>query len=97
MLSTFLTPPGAFGFKTAFDEDYARFSPGFLLEREFLGALHRFGIDWCDSCASANHEIMNRIWCERRQVGRVSIAIGGPLRRAAFSQILRKEIAEVYA
>ena len=97
MLSTFLTPPGAFGFKTAFDEDYSRFSPGFLLEREFLGALRRFGIDWCDSCAAADHEVMNRIWRERRRVGRVSIAIGGPLRRAAFSQILRKEIAEVYA
>jgi hypothetical protein len=93
MLSTFLTPPGAFGFKTAFDEDYAQFSPGFLLEREFLTALQRFGISWCDSCAAANHSVMDRIWCERRPVGRVSIAIGGPLRRAAFSRLLRKEMA----
>jgi len=93
MLSTFLTPPGAFGFKTAFDEDYARFSPGFLLEREFLTALHRFDISWCDSCAAANHSVMDLIWCERRPLGRVSIAIGGPLRRAAFRQLLRKELA----
>jgi CelD/BcsL family acetyltransferase involved in cellulose biosynthesis len=95
MLSTFLTPPGAFGFKTAFDEDYARFSPGFLLEREFLTALQRFGISWCDSCATANHSVMDRIWCERRSLGRVSIAIGGSIRRAAFSQILRKELASL--
>lgn len=93
MLSTFLAPPGAFGFKTAYDEDFARFSPGFLLEREFLTALHRFDIRWCDSCAAADHSVMNRIWYERRLVGRVSIAIGGPLRRAAFSQLLRKETA----
>lgn len=93
MLSTFLTPPGAFGFKTAFDEDFARFSPGFLLEREFLTALRRFGISWCDSCAAANHSVMDRIWYERRPLGRVSIAIGGPLRRAAFNQLLRKELA----
>jgi len=93
MLSTFLTPPGAFGFKTAFDEDYSRFSPGFLLEREFLTALKRFDVDWCDSCAAADHSVMNRIWSERRPFGRVSIAIGGPLRRAAFSRILRKEMA----
>ena len=93
MLSTFLTPPGAFGFKTAFDEDYARFSPGFLMEREFLTALRRFDISWCDSCAAANHSVMDRIWYERRPLGRVSIAIGGPLRRAAFSQLLRKEMA----
>ena len=93
MLSTFLTPPGAFGFKTAFDEDYARFSPGFLLEREFLSALGRFGILWCDSCAAADHSVMNQIWYERRRVGRVSIAIGGPLRRTAFRHLLRKETA----
>lgn len=95
MLSTFLTPPGAYGFKTAFDEDYAQFSPGFLLEREFLNALKRFDIDWCDSCAAANHSVMDRIWCERRPLGRVSIAIGGSFRRAAFSQLLRKELASL--
>ena len=93
MLSTFLTPPGAFGFKTAFDEAHARFSPGLLLEREFLTALHRFDIDWCDSCAAPDHPVMNRIWQERRPLGRVSIAIGGPLRRATFSRILRRETA----
>jgi hypothetical protein len=93
MLSTFLTPPGAFGFKTAFDEELARFSPGILLEREFLTALDRFDIRWCDSCASPDHSVMNRIWQERRPLGRISIAIGGPLRRAAFAQLLRKETA----
>jgi CelD/BcsL family acetyltransferase involved in cellulose biosynthesis len=93
MLSTFLTPPGAFGFKTAFDEDYSRFSPGFLLEREFLTALDRREFSWCDSCAAADHSVMDRIWHERRQVGRVSIAIGGPLRRTAFRQLLRQETA----
>ena len=95
MLSNFLTPPGAFGFKTAFDEDYARFSPGLLLEREFLTALHRFDLDWCDSCAAADHSVMNRFWQERRPIGRVSVAIGGPLRRAAFGPILRMEMARL--
>lgn len=93
MLSTFLTPPGAFGFKTAFDEDYARFSPGLLLEREFLHALKRFDIDWCDSCAAPNHSVMNRMWQERRRLGRISISIGGPLRRTTFGQVLRREMA----
>lgn len=91
MLSTFLTPPGAFGFKTAFDEAYARFSPGILLESEYLGVLKRFGVAWSDSCAAADHSVMNRIWLERRPIGRVSVAIGGPVRRALFNQILRKE------
>ena len=93
MLSTFLAPPGAFGFKTAFDEEFARFSPGLLLEREFLGALERFDLAWCDSCAAPDHSVMNRIWRERRSLGRVSIAIGGAVRRATFGRILRREMA----
>ena len=36
MLANFITPPGAYSFKTAFDEDYARFSPGMLLQLEWL-------------------------------------------------------------
>ena len=28
MLANFITPPGAFSYKTAFDERFARFSPG---------------------------------------------------------------------
>lgn len=93
MLSTFLTPPGAFGFKTAFDEAYARFSPGMLLEREFLDALQRFDIDWCDSCAASDHSAMNRMWQERRPLGRISISIGGPLRRTTFGHVLQREMA----
>lgn len=97
MLSTFLTPPGAFGFKTAFDEDFGRFSPGLLLEREFLDALQRYNIDWCDSCAAPNHSVMNRMWQERRPLGRISISIGGPLRRATFGQVLRREMANTHS
>lgn len=95
MLSTFVAAPGSFGFKTAFDEDYARFAPGLLLEREFLTALDRFGLSWCDSCAAPDHSVMNRIWHQRRSIGRVSIGIGGPIRRAAFAQLLRKKTARL--
>ena len=62
MLVNFLCPPGGFSFKTAFDEDYARFSPGVLLQRENLALLDRSGIDWTDSCAAADHPMIERIW-----------------------------------
>ena len=52
MLATFLCSPGAFSFKTAFDESFARFSPGVLLQRENLELLARADIDWVDSCAA---------------------------------------------
>ncbi|PLK27777.1 cellulose biosynthesis protein CelD [Novosphingobium sp. TH158] len=92
MLANFLTAPGAFSYKTAFDEDYARFSPGVLLQRENLALLERAGIAWCDSCAAPDHPMIDHIWRERRAIGSVSIAIGGKLRRAAFCLILKAEL-----
>jgi len=92
MLATFLSPPGAFAFKTAFDESFARFSPGVLLQRENLGLLDREDIAWSDSCAAADHPMIDHIWRERRPVGSLSFAIGGPLRRAAFHRLLRTEV-----
>lgn len=91
MLATFLASPGAFSFKTAFDEDFARFSPGVLLQRENLAMLSNRDIAWTDSCAAADHPMIDHIWRERRRVGSLSIAIGGTLRRAAFGAWLRAE------
>ena len=91
MLANFVCPPGAFSFKTAYDEDYARFSPGVLLQRENLALLDRAGIDWADSCAAADHPMIERIWRERRTVARVSVAIGGRVRRALARQVFRAE------
>jgi CelD/BcsL family acetyltransferase involved in cellulose biosynthesis len=91
MLANFLTPPGAYSFKTAYDERYARFSPGVLLQRENLELLAREDIAWADSCAAADHPMIERIWREKRRIGRVSVAIGGPLRRAAAEALFRAE------
>ena len=92
MLASFLAAPGAFSFKTAYDEAYARYSPGVLLQRENLAILKTGGIEWCDSCAAADHPMIDHIWRERRAVGRMSIAIGGKARRGLFSAILRFEM-----
>mgnify|MGYP001138909982 CR=1 FL=1 len=91
LLANFLTPPGAFSYKTAFDEAYARFSPGVLLQRENLAMLQREGIEWADSCAAADHPMINHIWRQRRAIGRVSVAIGGKPRRALFHRIAHAE------
>ena len=93
MLATFLAPPGAFAFKTAFAEDFARYSPGVLLQRENLGLLADPDLAWCDSCAAANHPMIDHLWRERRAIGRFSVAIGGRARRAAFSLLLKAEMA----
>ena len=92
MLANFIAPPGAFSFKTTYDEAYARFSPGVLLQCENLLMLDRADIAWTDSCAAEGHPMIDHIWRERRALGRISIAIGGKLRRAAFARLLRLEL-----
>ena len=91
MLVNFLCDHAAFGFKTAFDDAYSQFSPGILLEDEYLTELDRRSFDWCDSCAAPDHSLMNAIWGERRTIGKISIAIGGALRRSLARPIIRLE------
>jgi CelD/BcsL family acetyltransferase involved in cellulose biosynthesis len=93
MLVNFLAQPGSFSFKTAFDEDYARYSPGVLLQIENLALLEKTGIDWCDSCAAEGHPMIDSLWTGRRHVGRYSIAIGGWGRRAIFGRLVSAELA----
>lgn len=84
MLANFITAPGAYSYKTAFDEAYARFSPGMLLQLENLALLERDGIQWADSCAAQGHPMIERLWRDARRMVSINIAIGGPARRAAF-------------
>ena len=93
MLASFLTPPFAYSFKTTFDERFSRYSPGVLLQRENLAMLARPGIIACDSCAAANHPMIDHIWRERRTIGRMSIAIGGATRQLLFRQLSRAELS----
>ena len=91
MLASFLTPPGAYSFKTAFDEDFARFSPGVLLQCENLAMLEEPGIDWTDSCAAADHLMIDHLWRERRRIARHSIAVGGSARQRLFGLLVKHE------
>ena len=73
----FLAGRGGFAFKIAYDEKYARFSPGVLLEIETISRLHqRPEIDWMDSCAVPDHFMVNRLWTSRREITTRLIATG---------------------
>ncbi|WFR97297.1 GNAT family N-acetyltransferase [Rhizobium tumorigenes] len=66
----------AYTWKTAFNEDYARYSPGKLL----MGELTEFQLDdpntvRSDSCAVADHPIMSRFWREREEMGTLVIGL----------------------
>jgi CelD/BcsL family acetyltransferase involved in cellulose biosynthesis len=84
ILVNFLAAPGSFSFKTAFDEDFARYSPGVLIQLANLGILARRDIAWMDSCAAENHPMINSLWGERRSIVRVTLPLAGWRSRALF-------------
>jgi hypothetical protein len=66
----------AYTWKTAFNEDYARFSPGKLLLAELTEwHLDDANIVRSDSCAVADHPIMSRFWQEREDMGTLVIGL----------------------
>jgi len=73
----FMTAAGGFAFKIAFDEEYGASSPGFLLEIEHVRRLHaRPGVGWMDSCADAQHAMINRLWPGRRTMATIVFGTG---------------------
>ncbi len=88
MLVNFITPPGSFSFKIAFDEDHARFSPGVLVQIENLQLLARGDVDWMDSCAAENHPMIDSLWGGRRTVVRLTVPLSG-LRRGLIFRACR--------
>jgi CelD/BcsL family acetyltransferase involved in cellulose biosynthesis len=92
MLVNFLTPPGSFSFKTVFDEEYARFSPGVLIQLDNLDILSSPGLRWMDSCAAEDHPMIDSLWTERRTIVRVTVRLKGARRGAVFALCRALEI-----
>jgi CelD/BcsL family acetyltransferase involved in cellulose biosynthesis len=84
MLVNFHAPPGGFSYKIAFDEDFARFSPGVLIELENLRLLSRPGFEWMDSCAAENHPMIDTLWTGRRSIVRLTVPLAGARRAATY-------------
>jgi Acetyltransferase (GNAT) domain len=77
MKCNLLAGAGSFAFKIAYDEAYARFSPGVLLELENVRRLHaRPEIAWMDSCATAGHAMIEGLWKDRRVIQTVVMSTG---------------------
>ncbi len=57
---------GAWFWKIAYDESFARFSPGVMLTVALTSELlEDAAIERADSCATANHPMIDRLWRER--------------------------------
>jgi len=80
----FVAGEGSFAFKIAHDEQYAKQSPGVLLELFNMRyvAETRPDVAWMDSCAKAQHFMINRLWTGHRTIGNYAICGRNPIARA---------------
>ena len=75
MKCNFLAGDGGYTFKIAFDESYAKYSPGVQLELDNIADVHRRpNLQWLDSCSIPEHFMINRLWKEKRVIQRVLVA-----------------------
>ena len=79
----------AWFWKIAYDEDMARFSPGVLLTALVTERLADDAtLEHADSCATADHAVMNRTWSERLTLHDLLIAVKP---QAPFARAMRLE------
>lgn len=73
----FLAHPGSFAFKTAYDERFAHYSPGAIVELDSLTHFERLqGVRWMDSCTTPDNTLINRISNDRRTIETIAIGSG---------------------
>lgn len=87
MLVNFIAGAGAFSFKIAYDEDYARYSPGILIEKANLQRLSDPGFGWMDSCAVEDHPMINSLWPDRREIVRIALPRKGVRSSLIFAAV----------
>jgi len=86
----------AWYWKTAYDEAFARYSPGLLLSHAIGTAMAADpAVDLVDSCAVAGHPMIDRIWSERMTVTSrfIAVAEGAPGWRYRAALGLRRGLA----
>jgi CelD/BcsL family acetyltransferase involved in cellulose biosynthesis len=88
MVVSFLAGASAWTWKIAFDEAFARFSPGAQIMLELPQHLFAHGkVARIDSLAAAGHPMIDHLWHDRIRIGTLVIGPGGPLQRLAILSV----------
>ena len=75
-------------FKIAYDDTFARFSPGMQLELANIDAfVADDSVQMADSCAEPNNQMINRLWADRRELITVALGAPGVVGRAALASM----------
>ncbi len=73
--------------KMAYDEEFAKNSPGLVLQIEAIGLMHSSDapIRTIDSCARSGHVFLSRVWQDTRRMACLLVVPRTPLHRAGLS------------
>lgn len=75
---------GLFGFKKAYDEAFARWSPGTLLDLDVLAWFHeRRDLDWLDTCSAPDELAGGTLFGDQRPIRTLLLPVGVAGRAAA--------------
>lgn len=81
MISHVETGRTAVSFKITYDEAFAQYSPGVLLQLDYLEDGLR--LDWVDSCAVPGHPMYERFWRDRLPIVSLMVPLDRPAARLA--------------
>jgi Acetyltransferase (GNAT) domain len=78
---------GLFGFKKAYDQAFARWSPGTLLDLDVLAWFHRTGrLDWLDTCSAPDDAAGGHLFGDHRAIRTLLLPVG-PMGGAAAAMV----------
>lgn len=84
-----------FAVKVAFDESWARYSPGVLLEVEAIRHyLDQTDLRWMDSCTGASASVMSRLWNSQTKISSWLFSPGGLARNTALHSLVAAKRAK---
>src|SRR5258706_1047910 len=64
-----LAGAGAYAFKTAYDEEFSRYSPGVIAEVDRIREFHGLAVaQWMDSYTAPDNDVLNAVWKGRRTI-----------------------------
>jgi CelD/BcsL family acetyltransferase involved in cellulose biosynthesis len=80
----FIAGDSVFHFKIAYDEDFARCSPGVQLELDMLDAFHADPrLEFLDSCTAPGHSVSDELYPDSRSLQTLLLPLYGPRGLAA--------------
>lgn len=83
----------AYYWKTAYDENYARFSPGLQLTYELTKKqLEKTDLALTDSCAIQNHPMINQVWHQRIEIADLWVAVRPERSTLALAGRIREQM-----